>query len=294
MRKGQVQQGDFHRFAEITQQHAGVPLSIEPTSDLSIDAIRTWARHLKRQYGIGLLIIDYLQLLRGTHSPQTRQNCTVEVSEIIHGLKAVTKDLNIPVLALSQPSHDVEKHEDKCPPLADLRDSGTIEQDADVVSFMYREEYYLSRDEPQQCSVRGSSIRIWTHHCAKFLERRLAANLALRGLQRCLPRAPVATVAMRERGRPAPPCLLAAVTDAGRQTFGVPDASRPPITASAVSAPCASPASRRSLCRMICPNPYRRSADTPPQQRGEERDAASWSGMPGGRATRKKSPISPK
>ena len=115
--KGKVQAGDFHRFAEITQQHAAVPFYIEPTSDLSIDAIRTRARRMKRQYGIGLLIIDYLQLLRGTDSLQARQNRTVEVSEITRGLKAVAKDLNIPVLALSQLSRDVEKREDKRPKL---------------------------------------------------------------------------------------------------------------------------------------------------------------------------------
>jgi replicative DNA helicase len=151
IRKGQVQQGDFHRFAEITQQHATVPLYIEPTSNLSIDAVRTRARRMKRQYGIGFLIIDYLQLLRATDSSlQARQNRTIEVSEITRGLKSIAKDLNIPVLALSQLSRDVEKREDKRPMLADLRDSGAIEQDADVVCFMYREDYYLSREEPRQ------------------------------------------------------------------------------------------------------------------------------------------------
>ena len=115
---------------------------IEPASDLSINGVRAQARRLKRQYGIGLLIIDYLQLLRGTDSLQACQNRTVEVSEITRGLKAVAKDLNIPVLALSQLSRDVEKREDKRPQLADLRDSGAIEQDANVVCFMYREEYY--------------------------------------------------------------------------------------------------------------------------------------------------------
>jgi replicative DNA helicase len=106
---------------------------------------------MKRQYGIGLLIIDYLQLLRATDSSlQARQNRTIEVSEITRGLKSIAKDLNIPVLALSQLSRDVEKREDKRPMLADLRDSGAIEQDADVVCFMYREDYYLSREEPRQ------------------------------------------------------------------------------------------------------------------------------------------------
>jgi replicative DNA helicase len=151
MRKGRVQKGDFHRFAEITQQPAVAPLYIEPTSNLSIDAVRTRARRMKRQYGIGLLIIDYLQLLRATDSSlQARQNRTIEVSEITRGLKSIAKDLNIPVLALSQLSRDVEKREDKRPMLADLCDSGAIEQDADVVCFMYREDYYLSREEPRQ------------------------------------------------------------------------------------------------------------------------------------------------
>jgi replicative DNA helicase len=150
MRKRRVQKRDFHRFAEITQQHATVPLYIEPTSNLSVDAVRTCVRRMKRQYGIGLLIINYPQLLRGTDSFQARQNRTIEVSEITRGLKSIAKDLNIPVLALSQLSRDVEKREDKRPMLADLRDSGAIEQDADVVCFIYREEYYLSREEPRQ------------------------------------------------------------------------------------------------------------------------------------------------
>jgi replicative DNA helicase len=150
MRKGQVRAGDFHRFTEITQQHTEVPFYIEPTSNLSIDAVRTRARRLKRQYGIGLLIVDYLQLLRAVDTYQARQNRTIEVSEITRGLKSIAKDLNIPVLALSQLSREVEKREDKRPQLSDLRESGSIEQDADVVCFLYREEYYLSRDEPKQ------------------------------------------------------------------------------------------------------------------------------------------------
>ena len=144
MRKGKVHLGDFNRFAEITQQHAAVPFYMEPTSVLSIDAIRTRARRMKRQYGIGLLIIDYLQLLRATDSLQARQHRTVEVSEITRGLKSIAKDLNIPVLALSQLSRDVEKREDKRRQLANLRDSGAIEQDADVVCLMHawRNSYF--------------------------------------------------------------------------------------------------------------------------------------------------------
>ena len=150
LRKGQVRAGDFRRFTEITQLHTDVPFYIEPASNLSIDAVRTRARRLKRQHGIGLLIIDYLQLLRASDSYQARQNRTVEVAEITRGLKSIAKDLNIPVLALSQLSRDVEKREDKRPQLSDLRESGSIEQDADVVGFLYREEYYLSREEPSQ------------------------------------------------------------------------------------------------------------------------------------------------
>jgi replicative DNA helicase len=141
IRKGKVHLGDFNRFAEITQPHAAVPFYIEPTSDLSIDAIRTRVQRMKRQYGIGLLIIDYLQLLRGTDSLQARQNRTVEVSEITRGLKSIAKNLNIPVLALSQLSHDVEKREDERLQLADLRDSGAIEQDAEVICLMHAWRY---------------------------------------------------------------------------------------------------------------------------------------------------------
>jgi replicative DNA helicase len=157
MRKGQVRARDFHSFAAITRQHADVPFYIETTSSLSVDALRTRARRMKRRHGTGLLIIDYLQLMRGTDSHQARQNRTIEVSEISRGLKGLAKDLDIPVLALSQLSRDVEKREDKRPHLSDLRESGSIEQDADVVCFLYREEYYLSRDEPKQRGEEGDA-----------------------------------------------------------------------------------------------------------------------------------------
>jgi len=147
LRKGQVRAGDFRRFTEITQLHTDVPFYIEPASNLSIDAVRTRSRRLKREHGIGLIIIDYLQLLRAN---DTRQNRTNEVAEITRGLKSIAKDLNVPVVALSQLSRDVEKREDKRPQLSDLRESGSIEQDADVVCFIYREEYYLSRETPSQ------------------------------------------------------------------------------------------------------------------------------------------------
>ncbi len=149
IRKGNIRQEDFRAFAEASQRLSQVPLYIDDTPGLSISAIRTRARRLKRQHGLGLLVVDYLQLLRGTGSKQGTDNRVQEVSEITRGLKAIAKELAIPVLALSQLSRQVEQREDKRPQLSDLRESGSIEQDADVVMFVYREEYYLSRAEPE-------------------------------------------------------------------------------------------------------------------------------------------------
>ncbi len=149
IRKGTIQQSDFRAFVEASQSMAQIPLYIDDTPALSISAVRTRARRLKRQHGLGLLIVDYLQLLRGTGSRQSNESRVQEVSEITRGLKAIAKELNIPVLALSQLSRAVEQREDKRPQLSDLRESGSIEQDADVVMFIYRDEYYLSRAEPE-------------------------------------------------------------------------------------------------------------------------------------------------
>ena len=125
-----------------------VPLYIDDTPALSVAALRTRARRLKRQHGLGLIVIDYLQLMRPSASSGGSENRVQEISEITRGLKAIAKELNVPVLALSQLSRAVEQREDKRPMLADLRESGSIEQDADVVMFIFREEYYLSRGEP--------------------------------------------------------------------------------------------------------------------------------------------------
>ncbi len=149
IRKGNIRQDDFRRFVEASQTLSQVPLYIDDTPALSIGAVRTRARRLKRQHGLDLLVIDYLQLLRGSGSRQSSENRVLEVSEITRGLKAIAKELEIPVLALSQLSRQVENREDKRPQLSDLRESGSIEQDADVVMFVYREEYYLSRAEPE-------------------------------------------------------------------------------------------------------------------------------------------------
>lgn len=149
IKRGEMAQEDFQKFVAASQQLSKIPLYIDDTPALSIGAVRTRARRLKRQHGLSMLVIDYLQLLRGTGSRQSEANRVQEVSEITRGLKAIAKELNIPVLALSQLSRSVESREDKRPMLSDLRESGSIEQDADVVMFVYREEYYLSRSEPE-------------------------------------------------------------------------------------------------------------------------------------------------
>ena len=149
IRKGNIKQDDLQSFIAAGHQMSQVPLYIDDTPALSISAVRARARRLKRQFGLGMLVIDYLQLLRGTGSRQGIENRVLEVSEITRGLKAIAKELSIPVIALSQLSRQVEQREDKRPQLSDLRESGSIEQDSDVVMFVYREEYYLSRTEPE-------------------------------------------------------------------------------------------------------------------------------------------------
>jgi replicative DNA helicase len=147
IRKGEMASGDFDRVISVSQELEHLNLYIDDTPALSIAALRTRARRLKRTRGLGLLIVDYLQLL--SPSGKSRQeNRVQEVSEITRGLKTLAKELDVPVIALSQLSRAVEQREDKRPQLADLRESGSIEQDADVVMFVFREEYYLTRTEP--------------------------------------------------------------------------------------------------------------------------------------------------
>jgi replicative DNA helicase len=150
LRKGNIKESDFRKFAEASHKLSQLPLYIDDTPALSIGAVRTRARRLKRTSGLDLLIIDYLQLLQGSGSRQSEGNRVLEISEITRGLKAIAKELQIPVIALSQLSRAVEQREDKRPQLADLRESGSIEQDADVVMFIYRREYYLANDEPEK------------------------------------------------------------------------------------------------------------------------------------------------
>ena len=150
IRRGDVSHQDFDTFVRASQKLASVPLFIDDTPALSIAGLRTRARRLMRQQGLGLIIVDYLQLLRGSGEGRGAENRVQEISEITRGLKALAKELDVPVLALSQLSRAVENREDKRPMLADLRESGSIEQDADVVMFVFREQYYLERKEPSK------------------------------------------------------------------------------------------------------------------------------------------------
>ncbi|MEO0872802.1 MAG: DnaB-like helicase C-terminal domain-containing protein, partial [Pseudomonadota bacterium] len=142
----ELNEGEFKRYLTAAQQLESCPLYIDDTPALPISQLAARARRLKRgPQGLQLLIVDYLQLVRPATAKDSRVN---EVSEITQGLKAIAKELNIPVIALSQLSRQVEQREDKRPQLSDLRESGSIEQDADVVMFVYRGEYYKEREKP--------------------------------------------------------------------------------------------------------------------------------------------------
>jgi replicative DNA helicase len=148
IRRGEIDPGDFDRIAAVAREMQALPLYIDETGGLSIAQLAARARRLKRQRGLDLLVIDYLQLLQGS-TRRASEGRVQEVTEITTGLKALAKDLNVPILALSQLSRQVENRDDKRPQLADLRESGSIEQDADVVMFVFREEYYLKNKEPR-------------------------------------------------------------------------------------------------------------------------------------------------
>ncbi len=149
LRRGKVRTDQFPDVVKASQEIESLPLYIDDTPALTVSALRTRARRLKRQRGLGLVVVDYLQLLRPSGRIR-HDNRVNEVTEITQALKALAKELNVPVLALSQLSRQVEHREDKRPHLADLRESGSIEQDADVVMFVFREEYYHERSEPDR------------------------------------------------------------------------------------------------------------------------------------------------
>jgi len=149
IRRGEIGQKEFDRFIQVSRELAAMPLHIDDTPAITLSALRTRCRRLARTKGLSLIVIDYLQLMRpsvGT-KPESRVQ---EVSQITQGLKAIAKELEVPVLALSQLSRSVESREDKRPQLSDLRESGSIEQDADAVMFIYRDEYYLQQRAPKQ------------------------------------------------------------------------------------------------------------------------------------------------
>ncbi|HMO07102.1 MAG TPA: replicative DNA helicase [Paracoccaceae bacterium] len=146
IRRGDMTEAEFRRFVEAAKALEACPLYIDDTPALPIAQVAARARRLKRTHGLDVLFVDYLQLLRG--GGRGSDNRVQEVSEITQGLKAIAKELNIPVVALSQLSRQVENREDKRPQLSDLRESGSIEQDADVVMFVFREEYYREREKP--------------------------------------------------------------------------------------------------------------------------------------------------
>ena len=147
IRQGELSHQEFENLVTASQELHSLPLYIDDTPALSVSAVRTRSRRLARTQGLGMIVIDYLQLLSATAGKKV-ENRVQEVSDITRQLKALAKELNVPVLALSQLSRSVEQREDKRPQLADLRESGSIEQDADVVMFVYREQYYLERAEP--------------------------------------------------------------------------------------------------------------------------------------------------
>jgi len=150
IRKGDLSEPEFKRFVEVARDLETKPLFIDDTPALSIGQLAARARRLKRREGLDVIVVDYLQLLQGSASGRGMDNRVLEISAITRGLKALAKELDLPVIALSQLSRKVEDREDKRPQLSDLRESGSIEQDADVVMFVYREEYYLSRTEPRE------------------------------------------------------------------------------------------------------------------------------------------------
>jgi replicative DNA helicase len=147
IRRGGINQDEFEKIRDYTIELEHLPLFVDETGGLSISQLTARARRLKRQKGLDLIVVDYIQLLQG--SGKRSDNRVQEVTEITTSLKALAKELNIPVIALSQLSRQVESRDDKHPQLSDLRESGSIEQDADVVIFVYREEYYLQNKEPK-------------------------------------------------------------------------------------------------------------------------------------------------
>lgn len=150
MRTGELEESEFIRVAAGVRELENIPLYIDDSPGVNINTIRTRARRLKRNKGLGLIVIDYIQLINGSGNKRTEGNRVQELSEISRGLKILAKELNVPVIALSQLNRGVEQRDDKRPVMSDLRESGSIEQDADIVMFVFRENYYIKNEEPKQ------------------------------------------------------------------------------------------------------------------------------------------------
>ncbi len=151
IRRGKISEEQFEQFLETSKNISELPLYIDETPAISVAALSNRARRIKRLYGLDMVVIDYIQLMRASFA--LKEGRVQEISEITQGLKALAKELSVPVLALSQLSRAVEQRDDKKPLLSDLRESGSIEQDADVVMFVYRESYYLKAKEPRPATV---------------------------------------------------------------------------------------------------------------------------------------------
>ena len=151
IRRGRISDEQFDKFLETSKNISELPLYIDETPAISIAAMSNRARRIKRLFGLDMIVVDYIQLMRGTTF--NKDGRVQEISQITQGLKAIAKELALPVVALSQLSRQVEQRDDHKPQLSDLRESGSIEQDADVVMFVYREGYYLSRKEPREATV---------------------------------------------------------------------------------------------------------------------------------------------
>ena len=151
IRRGRISDEQFDKFLETSKNISELPLYIDETPAISIAAMSNRARRIKRLFGLDMIVVDYIQLMRGTTF--NKDGRVQEISQITQGLKAIAKELTVPVVALSQLSRQVEQRDDHKPQLSDLRESGSIEQDADVVMFVYREGYYLQRKEPREATV---------------------------------------------------------------------------------------------------------------------------------------------
>ena len=167
IRRGDIGQKEFDRFVQVSREIGSLPLYIDDTPAITLSAVRTRCRRLKRTKGLALVVIDYLQLMRPAPG-RPMESRVLEVSQITQGLKAIAKELEVPVLALAQLSRAVESREDKRPQLSDLRESGSIEQDADVVMFIYRDEYYLQQRAPKEVAFDNSdkflsAMEKWKH-----------------------------------------------------------------------------------------------------------------------------------